>query len=54
MNIYNFNVTRYFHELLFNNAYTNHLYLLDKSANSNANRSIINKEVELNIIYSDI
>ncbi|MBR77237.1 MAG: hypothetical protein CMD36_04875 [Flavobacteriales bacterium] len=52
--MYNFNVTRYLHELLFDNAYTNHLYLLDKSANSNANRSIINKEVELNIIYSDL
>ena len=51
--MYNFNVTRYFHELLFDNNYTNHLYLLDKLANSNANRSIINKEVELNIIYSD-
>ena len=53
-NIYNFNITRYFHELLFNGTYTNQLYLLDKSANSNANRSIIKKEVELNIIYSDI
>ena len=53
-NIYNFNITRYFHELLFNNTHTNQLYLLDKSANSNANRSIIKKEVELNIIYSDI
>ena len=53
-NIYNFNITRYFHELLFNGTHTNQLYLLDKSANSNANRSIIKKEVELNIIYSDI
>ena len=53
-NIYNFNITRYFHELLFNDTFTNQLYLLDKSANSNANRSIIKKEVELNIIYSDI
>ena len=53
-NIYNFNITRYFHELLFNGTFTNQLYLLDKSANSNANRSIIKKEVELNIIYSDI
>ena len=53
-NIYNFNITRYFHELLFNGTHTNQLYLLDKSANSNANRSIIKKDVELNIIYSDI
>ena len=53
-NIYNFNITRYFHELLFNGTHTNQLYLLDKSANINANRSIIKKEVELNIIYSDI
>ena len=53
-NIYNFNITRYFHELLFNDTFTNQLYLLDKSANSNANRSIIKKDVELNIIYSDI
>ena len=52
--IYNFNVTRYFHELLLDNTYTNQLYLLDKSANSNANRSIIKKEVVLNIIYSDL
>jgi len=53
-NIYNFNITRYFHELLSNGSHTNQLYLLDKSANINANRSIIKKEVELNIIYSDI
>ena len=53
-NIYNFNITRYFHQLLFNGTHNNQLYLLDKSANSNANRSIIKKEVELNIIYSDI
>ena len=53
-NIYNFNITRYFHELLFNGTFTNQLYLLDKSANSNANRSIIKKDVELNIIYSEI
>ena len=53
-NIYNFNITRYFHELLFNGTFTNQLYLLDKSANINANRSIIKKDVELNIIYSDI
>jgi len=51
---YNFNVTRYFHELILDNTYTNQLYLLDKSANSNANRSIIKKEVELNLIYSDL
>lgn len=53
-NIYSFNITRYFHELLFNGTFTNQLYLLDKSANSNANRSIIKKDVELNIIYSEI
>ncbi len=52
--IYNFNITRYLHELLLDNSYTNKLYLLDRSANSNANRSIIKKEVELNIIYSDL
>ena len=53
-NIYSFNITRYFHELLINGTFTNQLYLLDKSANSNANRSIIKKDVELNIIYSEI
>ena len=52
--VYNFNITRYFHELLLDNNYTNYLYLLDKLANSNANRSVIKKEVELNIIYSDL
>ena len=52
--LYNFNITRYFHELLLDNTYANQLYLLDKSANSNANRSIIKKEVELNLIYSDL
>ena len=52
--MYNFNITRYFHNLLLDNSYTNQLYLIDKSANSNANRSIIKKEVELNIIYSDL
>lgn len=52
--VYSFNITRYFHELLLDNNYTNHLYLLDKLANSNANRSVIKKEVELNIIYSDL
>tara|TARA_Y100001933_G_scaffold17288_1_gene15020 strand:- start:3063 stop:4262 length:1200 start_codon:yes stop_codon:yes gene_type:complete len=51
--VYDFNITRYLHELLLDNNYTNHLYLLDKLANSNANRSIIKKEVELNIIFSD-
>ena len=51
---YNFNITRYLHELLLDNSYTNQLYLLDRLANSNANRSIIKKEVVLNIIYSDL
>ena len=52
--MYNFNITRYFHELLLDDTYTNQIYLLDRSANSNANRSIIKKKVELNIIYSDL
>lgn len=52
--MYNFNITRYLHELLLDNSYTNHLYLLDKFASSNANRTVIKKEVVLNIIYSDL
>ena len=53
-NKYIFNITRYFKQLLDNDSYTNDLYLLPAGAAVNANRTILNKDVELQIFYSDI
>ena len=51
---YEFNITRFFYQLLNNNSYTNDLYLLPASAAVNANRTILNKEIELIIHYSEL
>ncbi len=53
-NKYEFNITRYMHELINNSNYTNQLYLLDKFANINANRTIIDGNIVLTIFYSDL
>ena len=51
---YEFNVTRYFSELLYNNSYTNELYLLPAGAAVNANRTILEDEIRLTINYSQL
>jgi hypothetical protein len=49
---YEFNITRYFFQLLNNESYTNDLYLLPAGAVVNSNRTIISREIELEIYYS--
>ena len=51
---YEFNITRYFYQLLNNYAYTNDLYLLPAGAAVNANRTILNKDIKLIIHYSEL
>lgn len=51
---YEFNITRYFYQLLNNTSYTNDLYLLPAGAVVNANRTILNKDIELKIYYSEL
>jgi len=51
---YEFNITRYFYQLLNNDAYTNDLYLLPAGAAVNANRTILNKDIKLTIHYSEL
>ena len=51
---YEFNMTRYFYQLLNNDAYTNDLYLLPAGAAVNANRTILNKDLKLTIHYSEL
>jgi len=53
-NKYEFNITRYFYQLLNNDAYTNDLYLLAAGAAVNANRTILNKDIKLTIHYSEL
>jgi hypothetical protein len=52
--IYSFNITRYFYQLLNNSSYTNDLYLMPAGAAVNANRTILNKDIKLTINYSDL
>ena len=52
-NKYEFNITRYFYQLLNNDAYTNDLYLLAAGAAVNANRTILN-DIKLIIHYSEL
>ena len=49
---YEFNITRYFFQLLYNESYTNDLYLLPAGAVVNSNRTIISKDISLEIYYS--
>ena len=51
---YEFNITRYFYQLLNNDAYTSDLYLLPAGAAVNANRTILNKDIKLTIHYSEL
>jgi hypothetical protein len=51
---YEFNITRYFYQLLNNDIYTNDLYLLAAGAAVNANRTILNKDIKLTIHYSEL
>jgi len=51
---YEFNITRYFYQLLNNDAYTNDLYLLPAGAAVNANRTILDKNIKLTINYSKL
>ena len=51
---YEFNITRYFYQLLNNDIYTNDLYLLAAGAAVNANRAILNRDIKLTIHYSKL
>jgi hypothetical protein len=51
---YEFNITRYFYQLLNNDIYTNDLYLLPAGAAVNANRTILDKDITLTIHYSQL
>ena len=52
---YEFNITRYFNNLLNNDSYTNQLYLLASGGAINANRTIIdNSSITISILYSDL
>jgi hypothetical protein len=51
---YEFNITRYFYQLLNNDNYTNDLYLLPAGAAVNANRTILDKDIKLTIHYSEL
>ncbi|MBT6651040.1 MAG: DUF4270 family protein [Flavobacteriales bacterium] len=51
---YEFNITRYFYQLLNNSSYTNELYLMPSGAAINANRTILSKDIKLTIHYSEL
>jgi hypothetical protein len=51
---YEFNITRYFFQLLNNASYTKDLYLLPAGAAVNANRTILSKDIKLQIYYSEL
>jgi hypothetical protein len=51
---YEFNITRYFYQLLNNDSYTKDLYLLPAGSAVNANRTIINNDIKLQIYYSKL
>ena len=53
-NKYEFNITEYFYQLLNNESYTNELYLLPAGALTNANRTILHKQIKLAIYYSEL
>ncbi len=52
--IYSFNITRYFYQLLNNTSYINDLYLMPSGAAINANRTILSKDIKLTIHYSEL
>ena len=52
---YTFNITRYFHQLLNNEDYTNKLYLVAGGGAVNANRTILPKnKVNFNSIFDEL
>ena len=51
---YEFNITRYFYQLLNNDTYTKDLYLLPAGAAVNANRTILSDDIKLTISYSKL
>ena len=52
---YEFNITRYFNNLLNNDSYTNQLSLLASGGAINANRTIIdNSSIKISILYSEL
>ena len=51
---YEFNITRYFYQLLNNDTYTKDLYLLPAGAAVNANRTILSEDIKLTINYSKL
>ena len=51
---YTFNITRYLYQLLNDDSYTNELYLLPAGAAVNANRTILDKDIKLQIDYSEL
>ena len=53
-NKYEFNITRYFFQLLNNESYTSDLYLSPAGAAINANRTILEKDISLTIYYSQL
>ena len=53
-NSYKFNISRYFFQLLNNDSYTNDLYLLPAGAAANSNRTILSKDIKLQIYYSEL
>ena len=53
-NQYEFNITRYFYQFLNNDSYTNNLFLLPSGAAVNANRTILEKDIKLQIYYSKL
>ncbi len=53
-NKYVFNITRYFVQLLNNNSFTNELYLLPSGSVINANRTILNNDITLEVYYSQL
>jgi hypothetical protein len=53
-NKYHFSITRYFSQLLYNDSYTKDLYLLPAGAAVNSNRTMLNKNIQLQINYSEL
>ena len=53
-NRYTFNITRYFYQFLNNTSYTNQLYLTPSGDGVNANRTILEKDIILDIYYSQL
>lgn len=51
---YEFNITRYFYQLLNNDSYTNDLYLDSYEPGLNANRTILDKDITLTVHYSQL